>query len=306
MHTDQIHGIDVSKYQDPRRFDWGAITERAQAAAPERPFFVLARATYGGKGVNTYDPQFRQFAEKTRKSGARFGAYLFARQLHTAAEHLAAFRQQLASIDGLRPGDFVPMLDIENNAINGDGAPSPAIINTVFHDIAKALSDEYGGLILYRAAYFTDYLRAANNDQWLWMLNFNYHHHLADYSVPRGQPRIPEYIQKRSKELHGASDTDARYQWWHIHQSKPSKVPFYKSQNDEDVIDVNTYNPIGTWSPPIIAEKPAVAIIPGEPTRQDEGEEYDNAFELVHAACVELARGAARLEAATDVLRNIR
>ncbi len=215
--------LDVSKWQDPSKFDWAALKKRGVTG-------MIARASYG---KNTADSRFVAFAERIRAEGLVFGAYHFYRQTHSVEEQMATFNRQLDAIGGLQPGDFFPVLDMEHNGANGDGAPKAKLWNRACDEIGDAWKAEYGGCILYYSSFFPEWLGAKAGwdrgdpiDDWTWMLEPGYRHWLADYSCDPGSPRGP-YSPR-----------------WHIHQPKPRKVPEYHSGKAE--VDYDVMNPDAT------------------------------------------------------------
>jgi lysozyme len=96
----KVPGIDVSKYQG--RIDWDAV-----ATTPVR--FVIMRATLG----NAYrDGRFARNAAEARRVGLTVGAYHFAKP-SLARWDPRAEADHFLNVVGLRAGDVVPVLDIE-------------------------------------------------------------------------------------------------------------------------------------------------------------------------------------------------
>src|SRR5574341_614672 len=91
-------GFDVSKWQNPKKWNWAALKARGVK-------FMVARASYG-KGLA--DPTFVRYAELIRANGIVFSAYLFYRQIHSVEEQLALFERQLSLVGGLQNGDMFP------------------------------------------------------------------------------------------------------------------------------------------------------------------------------------------------------
>ena len=105
-------GIDVSKYQG--RIDWTAV-----ATTPVR--FVILRATLG----NDYrDGQYGRNAAGAREQGLTVGAYHFAKP-SLARWDPQAEADHFLDVVGLRAGDVVPVLDIEET-----GGLSPRQLRT--------------------------------------------------------------------------------------------------------------------------------------------------------------------------------
>jgi GH25 family lysozyme M1 (1,4-beta-N-acetylmuramidase) len=208
-----IEGFDVSKYQNPEKWDWAGLKRRGVK-------FMVARASYG---MNTADQHFARYAELIRANGIAFGAYLFYRQVHSVETQLAVFEQQIEAIGGLQPGDLFPVLDMEENSANGDGQPKPKIFGDACSTIASIWRQRYGGTILYYSSYFPEYL-GVNKPGDYWTIAFrkqgNYFHWLADYNREPGKPRTPY--------------TDEM----HLHQPKPRRVPEYANGSADVDYDV--------------------------------------------------------------------
>ena len=108
----KVPGIDVSKYQG--RIDWDAV-----ATTPVR--FVIMRATLG----NVYrDGRFARNAAEARRVGLTVGAYHFAKP-SLARWDPRAEADHFLNVVGLRAGDVVPVLDIEET-----GGLSPRQLRT--------------------------------------------------------------------------------------------------------------------------------------------------------------------------------
>lgn len=96
----RVPGIDVSKYQG--RIDWGLV-----GLTPVR--FVIMRATLG----NRYrDGRFARNVAGARRNGLTIGAYHFAKP-GPAPWDPRAEADHFLDVVGLRAGDVVPVLDIE-------------------------------------------------------------------------------------------------------------------------------------------------------------------------------------------------
>lgn len=228
-------GIDVSHHQVPRKFLWSQMSGQLG--------FLVARASYG-KG--TKDRAFADFATYARENGLVFGAYHFYRQIHSVEEQLALFEQQLMLAGGLREGDLYPVLDMEENHVNGDGTPKPEIFSSACLRFAEAMIDKYGGVILYYSSYFPEYLKS--HKDWIKTLP-NTYHWLADYRgsaglTPPGQPRTPY------------SPT------WHLHQYMPKPTPLYPVvvNGKQAPVDHNVLNPVFALAALCIGgERPALS-----------------------------------------------
>jgi GH25 family lysozyme M1 (1,4-beta-N-acetylmuramidase) len=123
-----IHGIDVSSWQNPAKFDWPALAKSGK--------FLIARASYGKKP----DKTFTRYAALCREHGVVFGAYLFYRQTQTVTDQFAVWNRQLDAIGELLEGDVFPVLDMEENKRNGDGRPNPAVRSSTTRAISQTAS----------------------------------------------------------------------------------------------------------------------------------------------------------------------
>lgn len=269
-----IEGFDVSHHQDPEKWDWGGLKRRGVK-------FMVARASYG-KG--TADRRFVRFAELIRTNGIALGAYHFYRQIHSVEEQLAVFEQQIEAIGGLVPGDLYPVLDMEENAINGDGKPKPQIFSEACYRIAHSLRLHYGGVILYYSSYFPEYLGAGRTSDY-WTSQFgeqpHFFHWLADYNRDPGKPRTP-YTGS-----------------WHMHQPKPRSVPEYAG--GVQVVDYDVVNPsVELLDLSIKAASPDVSIDAetGETGTTDRpgGADIREGVDTIKQGMKLIAEGLARLE----------
>lgn len=204
-----IAGFDVSKWQDPGRWDWkqlGELSSKLEETKGRKLIFV-ARATYGARKL---DERFAQYAKLVRENGLLFGAYHFYRQVHTVDEQLRNWDKAMELIGDSRPGELFPVLDMEDNSVNGDGRVRKKLWNKACEEIGQTWVDRYGRCILYYSSYFPDLLDAYRDDpDWMWMRDPQYIHWLADYSAETGNPRTP-YTNE-----------------WHLHQARPKSVPYY-------------------------------------------------------------------------------
>jgi lysozyme len=203
-------GFDVSKWQPPTNWDWSAVDDlNAELKATKgRSLIFVARASYGARLL---DKRFAKYAELARKHGLLFGAYHFYRQVHSVEDQMRVWEKAMEQIDDLQPGELYPVLDMEDNAINGDGRVNKRLWNRACDEIGDAWAMRYGGCILYYSSFFPDMLDAYKKDaEWEWMQEEGYFHWLADYSSEPGYPRTPY--------------TDE----WHLHQARPRVVPMYR------------------------------------------------------------------------------
>uniref|UniRef100_A0A6M3ILB6 Putative glycoside hydrolase n=1 Tax=viral metagenome TaxID=1070528 RepID=A0A6M3ILB6_9ZZZZ len=182
-----VDGWDVSEWLPPGLWDWEALraasAERVEAGRP--PLFIIARATYGTK----VDATVAEYARLCRAHGVVFGAYMFFRQVHTVAEHLAAWTRAMDLVDGLRDGEIVPALDLEDNVAHGDGPVRAAIWNDACPEIVARWRDYYGGAMVYCSSGFPTALGPPAAHAWMW--DPGVRHWVADWAMPDGDPRTP-------------------------------------------------------------------------------------------------------------------
>ncbi|MCG7859957.1 glycoside hydrolase family 25 protein, partial [Flavihumibacter sediminis] len=98
----QIHGIDVSKYQ--QRINWEAV--KAMRAEDVKIGFVFIKAT---EGLGNMDQQFRRNWKYAREAGLPRGAYHFFIAPKSGAEQAENFIRRVE----LEKGDLPPVLDVE-------------------------------------------------------------------------------------------------------------------------------------------------------------------------------------------------
>lgn len=98
----QIHGIDVSRYQE--RIAWDAVKEMNVEGI--QIGFAFIKAT---EGVNNIDPFFKRNWEKAKEAGVPRGAYHFFVPQKNGAQQTKNFLKLVQ----LEPGDLPPVLDIE-------------------------------------------------------------------------------------------------------------------------------------------------------------------------------------------------
>lgn len=98
----QIHGIDVSKYQ--QRINWEAV--KAMRAEDVKIGFVFIKAT---EGLGNMDQQFRRNWKHAKEAGLPRGAYHFFIAPKSGAEQAENFIRRVE----LEKGDLPPVLDVE-------------------------------------------------------------------------------------------------------------------------------------------------------------------------------------------------
>ena len=104
----QIHGIDVSRYQ--QTISWEAVKEMKVKKISLG--FAFIKAT---EGISNLDPQFKRNWRKSKQAGMIRGAYHF----FVASKDGRAQAENFIKHVKLGENDFPPVLDIENmNGIN--------------------------------------------------------------------------------------------------------------------------------------------------------------------------------------------
>jgi len=130
-------GVDISKWQDPKRIDWGALSELCD--------FVVVRFTFG----TARDSRVEQHVELVRRHALCLGAYLFHRPHQPAQAQLEAFAAVDESV-GYDSGDLIPWLDLEHDP----GAPpewrdpSPKWDPNA-HELCDSMAAQYGEVMPY-------------------------------------------------------------------------------------------------------------------------------------------------------------
>jgi lysozyme len=162
----QIHGIDVSKYQN--RIGWEAVQKMNVSGLKLHFAFIKA-----SEGISNVDGYFKRNWKKAKEAGMVRGAYHFfiaSKDGRTQAEH---FIRQVK----LESGDLPPVLDVEQNF--GRSAEQVRKEVKKWLDITEAY---YGvrPIIYTYVVFYEKYLRGYFDDYPLWV---------AHYLQPN-QPRI--------------------------------------------------------------------------------------------------------------------
>ncbi len=135
------YGIDVSRYQDTIAWDEAthipfSITSRRQRAvertASVKISFAFVKATEGGDYV---DPNIATNRNGIRASDLLFGAY----HVLTYADATAQIANFIRN-SGLRVGDLVPVVDIEESIVGKHGEEVRAVLKRVL----RGLESHYG------------------------------------------------------------------------------------------------------------------------------------------------------------------
>ena len=109
--TYQMHGIDVSHHNGI--FDWQKVKKMRFAKEDLRIEFCFLKAT---EGMTHSDKQFERNWEKLGKLGIKRGAYHFFIPWREPKGQAMNFINSVK----LKKGDFVPVLDIEQNSLKSD------------------------------------------------------------------------------------------------------------------------------------------------------------------------------------------
>ncbi len=171
LPTEGLFGLDVSHHQDPEAMDY-------KAAVSHGVSWVIARNAYGTKP----DRHYRRHIEKAQGVGITTGDYTFFRQTQSPQEQLDVFNAQRASLGHLGPLPIFPVLDLEWNAAHGDGAINVKTFNKGAKFLCEALTNHYGGVIVYLSPGFFDTLRRPE-----WLLDYPWW--IAHYT--KGRPWCP-------------------------------------------------------------------------------------------------------------------
>jgi len=156
--TYEIHGIDVSRYQ--QRIAWDAVKE--MQVANIKLGFAFIKATEGNGRV---DPYFKRNWERCKKAGIVRGAYHF----FIASRDGKTQAKNFANTVKLESGDLPPVLDVEQTS----GQSAPALRN----EIKKWLDtlEEYYGVkpVIYtNADFYKNYLEGYFDDYPLWVAHY--------------------------------------------------------------------------------------------------------------------------------------
>ena len=100
----EIHGIDVSRYQ--QNIAWDAVKE--MEVGPVKLGFAFIKAT---EGVNNVDPYFKRNWRQARKAGMVRGAYHFFIASKDGKTQAANFIDRVELVSG----DLPPVLDVEHS-----------------------------------------------------------------------------------------------------------------------------------------------------------------------------------------------
>jgi lysozyme len=162
----QIHGIDVSRYQD--HIIWDAV--KGMEVQNVKLGFTFIKAT---EGVNDVDPYFGRNWKKTKEAGLVRGAYHYFLPNKDPKQQVNNFIKNVK----LEPGDLPPVLDIEDT--KGVNKAKLQKVVKQWLDLMEA-SYHVKPIIYTFLNFYDDYLKGAFDNYPLW---------IAHYDQPE-QPRI--------------------------------------------------------------------------------------------------------------------
>jgi lysozyme len=153
MSSNQLSGIDVSKWQGP--VDWKSVQQAGIA-------FAFVRATYGTAEV---DSCFTDNWQGMKQAGIIRGAYHFFLAADDPVQQAEFFIRTVGSLD---PGDLPPVVDVES---------SSGVSSNLGADVQTWLSTVEQGLgrrpIIYTApSYWNANLTSAFGDYPLWVAEY--------------------------------------------------------------------------------------------------------------------------------------
>jgi len=166
-----IKGIDISRYQPAKLFNWYWIAKEFK--------FVIARACFGVSS----DPLFESHVTNARRVGLKVGAYIFYRQTQGWEEQFKAFVAEMDRVE-LGAGDIYPVVDLEWPSPK-DGKTKRKVYNTEGKKLCEALAAKYGKVIIYTAPGFYGTLGSPK-----WMSDERYIIWLTHYTL-KDQPLQP-------------------------------------------------------------------------------------------------------------------
>ena len=166
-----IKGIDISRYQPKKLFNWYWIAKEFK--------FVIARACFGVSS----DPLFESHVTNARRVGLKVGAYIFYRQTQGWEEQFKAFVAEMDRVE-LGAGDIYPVVDLEWPSPK-DGKTKRKVYNTEGKKLCEALAAKYGKVIIYTAPGFYGTLGSPK-----WMSDERYIIWLTHYTL-KDQPLQP-------------------------------------------------------------------------------------------------------------------
>lgn len=154
----QIHGIDVSKYQ--QQISWDAVKETRHRNV--QVGFAFIKAT---EGVNDIDPYFKKNWDNARQAGIVRGAYHFFVPAKNGKLQVKNFLKMVK----LESGDLPPVLDVENSF----GLPAPQLRKQVKRWL-DTMEKAYGvrPIIYTYVSFYEKYLSGRFDDYPMWVAHY--------------------------------------------------------------------------------------------------------------------------------------
>ncbi|HEY8396594.1 MAG TPA: glycoside hydrolase family 25 protein [Flavihumibacter sp.] len=154
----QIHGIDVSKYQ--QRINWEAV--KAMQAEDVKIGFVFIKAT---EGLGNMDRQFPRNWQKAKEVGLTRGAYHFFLAPKSGAQQAENFIRRVE----LQKGDLPPVLDVEQTY-----GVSSARLRTEVKSFLERVEAHYGvkPIIYTNVDFYNRHLKDEFDDYPLWVAHY--------------------------------------------------------------------------------------------------------------------------------------
>jgi lysozyme len=155
----ELHGIDVSKYQE--RINWPSVA--AMEHQNKQLKFAFIKATQGIAGI---DPYFKVNWLEAKEVGMIRGAYMY---FHPAQSAMLQAKLFTSMVGDLAPGDFHPVVDIEC-----EGSMGCEKIQASLQACLNQLEQHYGvkPIIYTNPSYYKDYLKDKFNDYPLWVSHY--------------------------------------------------------------------------------------------------------------------------------------
>ncbi len=154
----QIHGIDVSRYQN--KINWSLVKKMKSREVALG--FAFMKAT---EGIRLTDVQFSRNWRKSREAGLARGAYHFFRANTDAAAQARNFIKTVT----LLPGDLPPVLDVEtlDNTNAADFQDKVALWLSLVEQHYKVKP-----IIYSNAAFYNKHLHPRFSDYKLWVAHY--------------------------------------------------------------------------------------------------------------------------------------
>ena len=154
----QIHGIDVSKYQ--QNISWEAVSK--MQVREIKLGFAFIKAT---EGINNSDPHFKKNWRKARQAGMIRGAYHFFIPSRDGKTQAKNFIDKVEIVSG----DLPPVIDIEQT-----NRVSPSQLRQEMSEWLHAVELYYGvkPIIYTNAEFYKKYLQGYYDDYPLWVAHY--------------------------------------------------------------------------------------------------------------------------------------